>query len=82
MRHSADDLAARLTGLLADACRKKLTSPGFGTDQEHALRQAATGAVQRSGAELRPCDDEQASTWPGDHSGLHQGRYGPHRSPR
>ena len=55
-----DDLAASLIGLLADACRKKLASPVLGNDQEHSLRQATTGAVQRTAAELQPSDDEQA----------------------
>lgn len=56
----ADDLAAWLIGLLADAGRKKLTSLILGTDQERALRQATTSAVQRTADELRPGDDEQA----------------------
>lgn len=41
----ADDLGAWLIGLLADACRKKLTTWVLGTEQERALRQAATAAV-------------------------------------
>jgi hypothetical protein len=48
----ADDLAAWLTGLLADAGRKKLTALVLGTDQERALRQAATTAVQLTAAQL------------------------------
>ncbi len=56
----ADDFAAWLIGLLADASRKKLTSLVLGTDQERALRHATTGAVQRTADELRPPDDEQA----------------------
>jgi hypothetical protein len=56
----ADDLAGWLTGLLADAGRKKLTRLVLGTDQERVLRSAATAAVQRTAAELRPGDDEQA----------------------
>ena len=50
----ADDLAAWLVGLLADAGRKKLTSLVLGTEQERALRAAATTAVQLTAAELRP----------------------------
>jgi hypothetical protein len=56
----ADDLGAWLVGLLADAGRKKLTTWVLGDDQERALRQAATTAVQLTAAELRPDDDEQA----------------------
>jgi tetratricopeptide (TPR) repeat protein len=56
----ADDLAAWLTGLLADAGRKKLTTLVLGTDQQRALRSAATVAVQRTAGELRPDDAEQA----------------------
>ena len=56
----ADDLGAWLVGLLADAGRKKLTTWVLGDDQERALRQAATTAVQLTAAELRPGDDEQA----------------------
>jgi hypothetical protein len=56
----ADDLAAWLVGLLADAGRKKLTSLVLGTEQERALRSAATAAVQLTAAGLRPGDDEPA----------------------
>jgi len=56
----ADDLASWLIGLIADAGRKKLTTVLFGTDQERALRSAATAAVQLTASELRPDDDEQA----------------------
>ena len=56
----ADDLGAWLTGLLADAGRKKLTSLVLGSEQERALRSAATAAVQRTTEELRPDDDERA----------------------
>jgi hypothetical protein len=56
----ADDLAAWLIGLLADAARKKLTSLILGSEQERALRSAATAAVQLSAAELRPGDAQQA----------------------
>ncbi len=55
----ADDLAAWLVGLLADAGRKKLTSLVLGTEQERALRAAATTAVQLTAAELRPGDAGQ-----------------------
>jgi tetratricopeptide (TPR) repeat protein len=56
----ADDLGAWLTGLLADAGRKKLNSLVLGSEQERALRSAATAAVQRTTEELRPDDDERA----------------------
>ena len=56
----ADDLAAWLIGALADAGRKKLTAIVLGTDQERALRSAATAAVQRAAGELRPDDAERA----------------------
>ena len=56
----ADDLAAWLIGVLADAGRKKLTTLVLGTDQERALRSAATAAVQRAAGELRPDDAERA----------------------
>ncbi len=56
----ADDLGAWLVGLLADASRKKLTTLILGTEQERALRSAATAAVQLTAKE--PCaeDDEKA----------------------
>ena len=56
----ADDLGAWLTPLLADAGRKKLTTVLLGTEQERALRSAATAAVQQVARELRPDDNEQA----------------------
>ena len=56
----ADDLAAWLTSILADASRRKLTSLVLGTDQERALRSAATTAVEATAADLRPDDPEQA----------------------
>lgn len=56
----ADDLGAWLVGLLADAGRRRLVSWVLGTEQERALRQAATVAVQRTAAELCPNDDKQA----------------------
>ena len=56
----ADDLAVWLIGALADAGRKKITAIVVGTDQERALRSAATAAVQRAAGELRPGDAERA----------------------
>jgi hypothetical protein len=56
----ADDLGAWLVGVLADAGRKKLAEFVLGTDQERALRQAATAAVGLTARELRPGDREQA----------------------
>ena len=50
----ADDLGAWLVSLSADAGRKKLTTWVLGTEQERALRQAATAAVQLAAEELRP----------------------------
>lgn len=58
----ADDLGAWLIGALADAGRKKLTAIVVGTDQEWALRSAATAAVQRAAGEVRPDDAERAET--------------------
>ena len=58
----ADDLGAWLIGALADAGRKKLTAIVVGTDQERALRSAATAAVQRAAGEVRPDDAERAET--------------------
>ena len=57
----ADDLAAWLIGLLADAGRKKLTKLVLGTDQERALRSVAVAAVRLTAEELRPDDAEQAA---------------------
>jgi hypothetical protein len=56
----ADDLGAWLTGLLADAGRRKLTTFVLGTDQERALRSAATTAVQLTADKLRPDDANEA----------------------
>jgi hypothetical protein len=58
----ADDLGAWLIGALADAGRKKLTTIVVGTDQERALRSAATAAVRRTAGELHPDDAERAET--------------------
>ena len=60
MAFVADDLAAWLVGLLADRGRKKLTTLVLGTEQERALRSAATAAVEEVGRELRPGNAEQA----------------------
>jgi tetratricopeptide (TPR) repeat protein len=56
----ADDLAAWLIGVLADAGRKKLTSLVLGDEQERALRPAAAEAVQLTAEELCPSDAERA----------------------
>ena len=56
----ADDLGAWLVGFLADAGRKRLIALVLGTDQERALRQAATAAVRASGGDLCPEDGERA----------------------
>jgi WD40 repeat protein len=53
------DLGAWLVFILAEAGRKKLTSLVLGGEQERALRSAATAAVQRTAAELRPANAEQ-----------------------
>lgn len=57
----ADDLAAWLVSLLADAGRKKLTSLVIGTEQERALRSAATAAVRHTAGEVRPGDAEHVA---------------------
>ena len=51
---------AWLVGLLADAGRKKLTTLVLGTDQERALRQAATAAIEFTAGELDPSGGDQA----------------------
>lgn len=56
----AEDLAAWLVGVLADAARRRLTAWVLASDQERALRRAATAAVQLTAAELRPDGGEQA----------------------
>jgi hypothetical protein len=48
----ADDLAAWLTGVLADAGRRKLTALVLGSDQERELRRAAATAIALTAAEL------------------------------
>lgn len=60
MAFVADDLAAWLTGLLADVGRKKLTALVLGTDQERALRSAAAAAIRLTVEELRPGDQKRA----------------------
>ncbi len=57
----ADDLGAWLVGLLADAGRKRLTALVVGSDQERALRQAATAAVQATAEVLSPSDAERTA---------------------
>jgi hypothetical protein len=56
----ADDLAAWLVGLLADSGRKRLTAWLVGDEQERALRQAATAAVQGTADALCAGDQERA----------------------
>ena len=56
----ADDLTAWLVGLLADAGRKKLTSWVLGTEQQRALRQAATAAIESTVSELAPSRGERS----------------------
>ena len=56
----ADDLGAWLVALLADAGRKKLTTFMLGSDQERALRQAATAAIQLTAAQLDSSGGERA----------------------
>jgi tetratricopeptide (TPR) repeat protein len=59
MAFVADNLGAWLIGLLADRGRRRLTTVVLGTDQERALRQAATVAVQLTASELSSGDAEQ-----------------------
>jgi tetratricopeptide (TPR) repeat protein len=56
----ADDLAAWLISVLADAGRKKLIKFVLGTDQDRALRRAATDALKLTASELRPESSERA----------------------
>jgi uncharacterized protein YidB (DUF937 family) len=60
MAFVADDLVAWLVGKLADAGSQRLITWAFGSDQERALRRAATAAVQLTAAELRPEGGEPA----------------------
>ncbi len=56
----ADDLGAWLVAALADAGRRRLADWVLGSEQERALRQVATSAVQLTAEELRPGDSSQA----------------------
>jgi hypothetical protein len=56
----ADDLAAWLVGLVADAGRKRLIELVLGSDQERELERTATVAVQLTTTELWPSDEEHA----------------------
>jgi tetratricopeptide (TPR) repeat protein len=56
----ADDLAAWLIDVLADAGRKKLTTLILGDEQQRALQPAATEAVRLTAAELCPDDAKRA----------------------
>src|ERR1035437_10285465 len=56
----ADDLAAWLVGLLADAGSKRLARLVLGSDQERALQRAATAAVEFTATELDPSGGDQA----------------------
>lgn len=56
----ADDLAAWLVSLLADSGRKRLTAWLVGDEQQRALRQAATAAVQSVAGDLSAGDLERA----------------------
>ena len=56
----ADDLGGWLVGLLADAGRKKLTTMVLGSEQERALRQAATAAIHLTAGELASAGGGQA----------------------
>jgi hypothetical protein len=56
----ADDVGAWLIGALADAGRKKLVTVVLGSDQERALRAAASAAVVRTAAQLCPGDEQRA----------------------
>lgn len=56
----ADDLAAWLIFILAEAGRKKLTTVILGDDQTRALRPAATEAIRLTAAELSSGDAKRA----------------------
>src|ERR1039457_4452412 len=56
----ADDVGAWLTGVLADAGRRKLVTLVLGSDQERELRKAATAAVQAAADDIFPGDAEHA----------------------
>jgi hypothetical protein len=57
----ADDLAAWLVALLADSGRGKLTSWLAGDEQERALRQAATAAVESAAGDLCAGEKERGA---------------------
>jgi hypothetical protein len=57
----ADDFAAWLVELLADAVRRRLTEFFLGTEFERELRSAGTAAVQATAAELSPGNGERAA---------------------
>src|SRR5260370_11231700 len=54
MSFVADDIGAWLIGLLADAARRRLATWILGTEQERALRDAATAAIWAVAREFRP----------------------------
>jgi hypothetical protein len=56
----ADCFATWSAGLLAEAGREKLTVWALTSEQEHALRQTATAAIQRTIAQLASSGGEQA----------------------
>jgi hypothetical protein len=58
----ADAFAAWLVALLGDAARKKLTTLVLGSEQERALHQAATAAIQSTAIQLDPSGGEQAGS--------------------
>jgi tetratricopeptide (TPR) repeat protein len=57
----ADDLGAWLVALLAEAGRKRLTTWVLGTDQERALRQAGTAALQLTAIQFAQSDGQRAN---------------------
>lgn len=63
----ADDLGAWLVGLLADACRKKLTELVLGSEQERALWQAATAAIEATARQWRPGSAPEDDPQSADH---------------
>ncbi len=60
MAFAANDLARWLIGLLANGGSDRLTTVILGTDQEEALRSAASAAVRETARDLGQDDDEQA----------------------
>lgn len=57
-----DDLVSWLTGRLADAGYQKLSTWLRGSEQDQALRQTVTVAVQAVAAEISPSDEKQANS--------------------